>query len=162
VPTLTQPTKRRKLIAFIDGFNLYYGLLKDHQSRKWLDLSKLIRMRFPHYEVVQIKYFTAEVDAGERRDRQRLYWKALERAGVQIIQGKLETRYKTCRSIQCDFKGFRNYGFPVEKRTDVNLAIHLITDARVMKPDAIAIIGGDTDMVPAMEMVTKHYQCQRF
>lgn len=33
---MPQPTERRKLIAFIDGFNLYYGLLQDWPDRKWL------------------------------------------------------------------------------------------------------------------------------
>ncbi len=64
----------RKLIAFIDGFNLYYGLLKDHPRFKWLDLNKLIRMLYPHYEVGQVKYFTAEViDGYDRKERQAMY-----------------------------------------------------------------------------------------
>lgn len=158
-----QPVEKRKVIAFIDGYNLYYGLLKDNPQLKWLNVNKLIKMMFPHYDVVQVKYFTAEVPNGEdRHERQSTYWKALSQSSVKIIKGRLEERYKECTAKQCTFTGLRRYPIPVEKRTDVNIALHIVTDARVMKPDAICIISGDTDLIPAMEMVTKYYKCQRF
>ena len=160
---MPQPTGRRKLIAFIDGFNLYYGLLRDTPHYKWLDLHKAIRMLFPHYDVVQVKYFTAEVTNDQKRkDRQTTYWQALEARQVKIIKGRLEERYKDCNAKQCTFTGFRRYSIPVEKRTDVNIALHIVTDARNMKPDAICIISADTDLIPAMEMVAAYYPCQRF
>lgn len=161
---MPQPVTRRKLIAFIDGFNLYYGLLRDAHQQKWLDLNKMMRMLHPHYDVVQVKYFTAEVDALDdpgRQERQHVYWRALEEKGVKIILGKLETRAKDCGAKQCTFAGFRKFSVPIEKRTDVNLAIHIITDARVMRPDAISIVSADTDLMPAMEMVAQNWPCQR-
>ena len=67
-----------------------------------------------------------------------------------------------CIAPQCTFAGYRKYLKPVEKRTDVNLALHIVSDARVQKPDAICIISGDTDLIPAMELVRAYYPCKRF
>lgn len=44
--------------VYIDGFNLYYGLLRSGPF-KWLDLEQLL----PKNDVRRICYFTAKVDA---------------------------------------------------------------------------------------------------
>ena len=36
----------KKTIAYIDGYNLYYGLLKGNPSVKWLDLRALVNSMF--------------------------------------------------------------------------------------------------------------------
>lgn len=50
-----------KAIVYIDGSNLYYGLLRD-SSDKWLDLMRFVKslLRDDH-EVVLIKYFASRV-----------------------------------------------------------------------------------------------------
>ena len=46
---------------YIDGFNLYYGALKNI-SFKWLDLSRLFRpLLKPNHNILKIKYFTAHI-----------------------------------------------------------------------------------------------------
>ena len=70
----------KKTIVYIDGYNLYYGLLKGTRD-KWLDLAKFSKalLREDH-EIVQIKYFTAPIrtypfDAAAV-DRQKIYLQA--------------------------------------------------------------------------------------
>lgn len=153
---------KRKLISFVDGFNLYYGLLRDNPDFKWLDLNKLIRMLFPHYENCGVKYFSAKVtDDHKKAERQESYWKALENSGVKIIPGRLEFRERECGVKECDFR-VKKHRIPVEKMTDVNMALHITNDVKAKKPDAVCIISGDTDLIPALNMVRATHQCQKF
>ncbi|MGW8189571.1 hypothetical protein [Sphingomonas hankookensis] len=66
--------------VYIDGFNLYYGLLKG-TPYKWLDLERWCDQLLPRNSVTKIHYFTAQVDA-RRQDpdqptRQFAYLQAL-------------------------------------------------------------------------------------
>ena len=49
----------KRTIAYIDGFNLYYGMLQGIPSYKWLDPSAFVKalLREDH-DVVCIKFFT--------------------------------------------------------------------------------------------------------
>ncbi len=49
-------------IVYIDGFNLYYGAVKD-TPYKWLDLEALCRRLLPKDDIVGIRYFTARISA---------------------------------------------------------------------------------------------------
>ncbi len=82
-----------KITVYIDGFNLYYGCLKD-TSYRWLDVDKMCRLRFPNDEIVKIKYFTAPIKLGmnhndpDRPMRQQIYLRALNTLpNVKIIEG---------------------------------------------------------------------------
>ena len=52
---------KKRTIVYIDGSNLYYGLLRD-STDKWLDLMLFVKslLRDDH-EVVLIKYFASRV-----------------------------------------------------------------------------------------------------
>ncbi len=55
-------TKQRRVIAYIDGFNLFYSSLKGTEN-KWLDLEKLVSaMLKPNDVLVGIRYFTANAN----------------------------------------------------------------------------------------------------
>ena len=46
---------------YIDGFNFYYGAVKD-TPYKWLDVKALFaKILQPHHAILRIKYFTALV-----------------------------------------------------------------------------------------------------
>ena len=67
-------------IAYIDGFNFYYGAVKG-TPYKWLNFRSLLEGMFPAFQVTEIKYFTARV-TGRWFDlqapiRQEMYWRAL-------------------------------------------------------------------------------------
>jgi len=52
-----------RVIAYIDGFNLYYGLREQGWQRYyWLNVQELARnLLKPHQELLFIKYFTSLV-----------------------------------------------------------------------------------------------------
>ena len=51
-----------RTIAYVDGFNLYFGALRKTPHR-WLNLQRLIALHLmPHNHLVGIKYFTAKLN----------------------------------------------------------------------------------------------------
>jgi hypothetical protein len=67
---------------YIDGFNFYYGAVKDTQY-KWLDFKKLLQhLLNPKHQILSIKYFTAMVSGKIDPDqpiRQKTYIRALKK-----------------------------------------------------------------------------------
>jgi hypothetical protein len=66
--------------VYIDGFNLYYGAVRNTPYR-WLDLLKLCQLMLPTDSIKEIKYFTARV-GGRPNDpdaptRRQIYLRAL-------------------------------------------------------------------------------------
>ena len=55
-----------RTIAYIDGFNLYYGCLRGTPF-KWLDIvtlcRRIIHAQNPDSELIQTKFFTADIKA---------------------------------------------------------------------------------------------------
>jgi len=67
---------------YIDGFNLYYGSVKDTRY-KWLDLKKFFEIVLhAKHSIVTIKYFTALVSSPpydpQKTTRQQAYLRALK------------------------------------------------------------------------------------
>ena len=55
---------KKKTIVYIDGFNLYYGLLRFSRN-KWLDVVAFAKSLLPRpneHEIMAVKYFTARVN----------------------------------------------------------------------------------------------------
>lgn len=73
---------RAQLITniYADGFNLFYGALRNSPYR-WLNLKSLCRLLLPRNVIGQVKYFTAFVSARpsdpHQPVRQQLYLRAL-------------------------------------------------------------------------------------
>lgn len=145
----------QRVIAYIDGSNLYFGMI-DAGLRycKWLDVKKLM-MSFldSNQELVAVKFFTSRLthDA-EKEDRQNTYLNALDLTGVDLIFGTYQNKSITC--YQCNHK----WVSPTEKMTDVNLATHLIMDAHLDAYDVAFLISGDTDFAPCVEAVNESFE----
>ena len=86
-----------KTIIYIDGYNLYYGLLR-RSPHKWLDLYTLFQSHvLQDVDVLEVRYYTAPVlarmsDDTESPQRQRTYLQALRKhapSKVTIIEGKM-------------------------------------------------------------------------
>lgn len=111
-----------RTIVYVDGFNLYYGLLKG-TSFKWLDLPTLFAKLLPRNDVVLVKYFTARVVSFRgNRDaprRQRTYLRALRAGGVEIHLGHFLASEVTMR-LPDGFKS--NYEAAVVVSNDSDLA----------------------------------------
>ncbi len=92
--------------VYVDGFNLYYRVLKN-TPYKWLDLSQLCRLLLPKHTIQTIKYFTAH--AGARAydpdipTRQQTYLRALRTIpNLQIILGKFMTNHRPMAVAETD------------------------------------------------------------
>ena len=62
----------QRVAAYIDGFNLYYGLRsKGWRRYYWLDLHRLVeRLLRPGQQLVAVRYFTTRVVPETWRSRQ--------------------------------------------------------------------------------------------
>jgi uncharacterized LabA/DUF88 family protein len=83
-----------KFNAYLDGFNLYKGLLTQHPSAKWLDLRSFCQSNWLEIELQTVYYFSARAKVrfpGDRSpERQHAYLRALEASGVHVVLGKFE------------------------------------------------------------------------
>jgi len=141
--------KKQRVMVYVDGFNLYFGMVESSLDTKWLDISKLALSRLKsNQELVGIKYFTSNITNDPPKEaRQRTYIDALETTGAIIIRGKYESKAVNCEG--CGKVWYRSN----EKKTDVNIATSLIFDALKDKYDVAILISGDSDLIPAINMV---------
>lgn len=143
-------------IIYVDGLNLYYGAIKGG-PHKWLDLQKYFSLLRPDDDIQTIKYFTALID-GSHRPNQEAYLRALETLSkVEVFFGKYKYKSVTCTVTACDFSGSREFQVPEEKRSDVNVATHMIDDAHCHRVDRMILVSGDSDLVPAIHMVKQRF-----
>lgn len=139
-----------RLIAYVDGFNLYHGIHDSAGCRwLWLDLVKLTESLRPRSRVVAVRYFTAPVlgDPGAQ-SRQQTYQDALaalHKARIDIVQGRYQSKPKSCRNCGATWVERE------EKETDVNIAVSLVTDAAREAMDAALLISADSDLAPAVK-----------
>lgn len=146
----------QKAMVYIDGYNLYYGLRAAYGGRyKWLDLQALaLGFLKPDMELAGVKYFTAITkDTSDSHRRQAIYLKALEVYcdRLEIIHGRFLSKTKRCRAC-----GAR-YPFFEEKKTDVNIACHILNDAHRDRFDCCYVVSGDSDLVPPLEMIRQYH-----
>lgn len=154
-----------KVIFYIDGFNLYYGL-RDFGSREylWLNLQKLAYILTNHNETLEkVKYFTTMVsDPPDKVKRQVSYIEALKTQDkIEIFEGTFITENKNCWKCQypinkCSYCG-ASLKFHREKKTDVNIGCQTLLDCALDKCDVTKIISADSDLVPVAETIKKLY-----
>jgi len=141
------------VIIYIDGFNLYYGVLKFSKD-KWLDIEHLFKRLRPHDTIMKIRYFTALSSGGKSAD-QLAYLKAIETLPlVNVVRGRYKGKsvkclVRSCAAVDKD----RFFTTQEEKRTDVNIAISMLDDAYQDLCDHLIVVSGDSDLVPAVNMV---------
>lgn len=155
-----------KTIVYVDGYNLYYGLLR-RSAFKWLDLYRLFQEHVlgPDADVVEIRYYTAPVlgrmsDDPESSQRQRTYMQALRKmppGKVVIVEGKIMAETPVLRLVnsllECPgLTHVKVHNF-TEKKTDVNLAADLITGAWTGAYEQAVICSNDTDLEGALRAV---------
>lgn len=155
-----------RTIAYVDGFNLYYGSLKN-TPHKWLDICEYFRKTLPAECVLEkVKYFTARVsplpndqDAPKRQD---IYLRALRAhcgQTFEAIEGRFSVKntraplaappHRTVEIIRTEEKG-----------SDVNLAVELVNDAWSDSFDCAAVVSNDADLERALK-IAKQYRKKR-
>ncbi len=147
----------KRAIFFIDGFNLYHSLVNPQNHYKlyrykWLNLRKLVKLFLQKQDaLVDIYYFSAICTWNQNKaNKHRIYIRALRNENIKIVLGKFKQVTKKCLAA-CK----QNYLTHEEKRTDVNIAIHLLSLAP--EYDIAYVISADSDLIPAIEEVKKLY-----
>ncbi|VAW43318.1 conserved hypothetical protein [hydrothermal vent metagenome] len=147
-----------KASIYVDGFNLYYGALKNTPYR-WLDIAKLCQMMLPHDNINQIKYFTALVNPRpsdpNQLTRQQVYLRALQRIpNLEIIYGHFLT-HEIMMPFAPPKSGYVKVIKTEEKGSDVNLALHLLSDGYKNAYDVAVIVSNDSDLLLPIQFVKK-------
>jgi uncharacterized LabA/DUF88 family protein len=151
----------RRVIAYIDGFNLYYGLRARYRRRyHWLDLERLVVSLLPpmHY-LERLDYFTARIrNQPQSIHRQAAYLTALAACcpRIRIVEGRFQQTTVTCSAC-----GGRRVAFE-EKETDVNIAANMISDAALDAFDTAILISADGDLAPAIMTARRLRPTARF
>lgn len=163
--------------VYIDGFNLYYGLLKGG-PHKWLNLEVLFDSLLPRNQISRIRYFTAKVEARpgdlDLPVRQGAYLRALATLSrVEVTYGTFLSSCSRAPVVIRDAAGkpLMVNGKPViktapsgkpvmewaykteEKGSDVNLASHLLRDAYAGDCDCAVVVSNDSDLLTPIRMV---------
>lgn len=172
-----------KTVVYIDGFNLFYGLLKGSPN-KWLDLNAFCDTVLPdRCEIAAIKFYTALVNDRPNnlgsRGRQNVYLRALRESGVEVIKGRYTEHPKLAPLVspnsqhtrKINLSGINRELFDAdpawtadpgplvhvlnseEKGTDVNLAVDIVNDAWQDQFECCALISNDNDIARALEIV---------
>ena len=149
-----------RVIAFIDGFNLYHAIhdLRKHHH-KWVDLWQLCSIFCPppDLDLHQVFYFTAFATwrpASYKRHRD--YVAALRSRGVTPVVGRFKEKDRGC------FACGKTWTDHEEKETDVNLAVFLLDLAYQDAYDRALLISGDSDLVPAVRLVKSRFPGKSF
>lgn len=155
-------TPTGRVIAYIDGFNLYFGLKsKGWRRYYWLDLAALCqRLCKPGQTLDNLKYFTSRVSPTQndpdQGKRQNTYLEALEaHSGVGATLGHYLPKPITCRNCGSTWQNFE------EKRTDVNIAIEMLADAQADRFDTAILISADSDLSAPIEKIRQLFPAKR-
>lgn len=145
-----QQQKKERIIAYIDGFNLYFGMREasfDHC--RWLNINKLIQsLLHPHQELVAVKYFTSRVsNSPDKQKRQSTYIDAIESTGVKVFYGNYQDNTEECKRCGHQWRSAK------EKMTDVNIATAMIIDAFNNEYDTAMLVSGDSDLTPPIKAI---------
>ncbi len=149
------PTAKPKCFIYVDGFNFYYGIFEKHPEWRWLNLERFFMELRPD-EDITVKYFTAIIDEdlsySERKQRQCLYLDALSTLPkVQITYGKFQRKV-----VRCEADCRKEYQISREKKTDVNIAIHLVHDCLTKACESVVLVSGDADLESAIAWIHRH------
>lgn len=156
-----------RTIVFVDGYNLYYGLLRN-SPYKWLDLYSLFQNHvLVQADVLEVRYYTAPIKARMSDDpdstqRQRIYLEALRKMPprkVTIIEGRIEhsTPYQRLLTPIAGLPDKVQVSSFIEKKTDVNLATDMLCAAWLNRCEQIVLCSNDSDQEGALARLREHH-----
>jgi len=164
-----------KVVAYIDGFNLYYGVrcFKDEPRLKWCDVKKLMSGFLDRNDTLAaVKFYTARPKPAMNLTRAgttehfTTYTDALKSIGVKVIEGKFKDKTVAIpidRILHPDLINKRVTGKRIEyktyeeKETDVHLGVDLVSDAYQNLYDKALVVSADTDLLPALRCVLNYH-----
>jgi len=162
-----------RTIVYVDGFNLYYRMLKDRPALKWLNQVALARaMLSPAHNVVRLNYYIARVSARAHDPlapaRQAIYLNALSTVPeIAIHEGAFMTSEPFMPLAAPPAAKPNGYVWTLpppnrvkvtkseEKGSDVNLGSHLVRDAFTNAFDVAVVVTNDTDLVEPIRIAVQ-------
>lgn len=150
--------EKERIIAYIDGFNLYFGMREaSYDHCRWLNISKLIQnLLNPNQELIAVKYFTSRVKNNpDKQKRQSIYIDAIESTGVKVFYGNYQDNIEDCKRCGHQWRS------PKEKMTDVNIATAMIVDAYNDEYDTAMLVSGDSDLTPPIKAIHTLFKNKR-
>ena len=160
---------KRRGIFFIDGFNLYHSIdaKTNLKKYKWLNLWLLCELLLEaNEEITDLYYCTAYTYWNlQRMQRHQSYVELNEFHGCKTILGKFQEKSRKSRVLcnhPCQQRQIgpfceKSYITHEEKMTDVNLAVGIPKACINNSCDAVYLLSGDNDLVPALETVKELY-----
>lgn len=143
-----------RVIAYVDGYNLYYGLREGRWKRfYWLNIQAMAKeLLKPTQTLLATRYFTTIVKQPDaKRRRQAVFLEALRTLpDFHIYYGHFLSDTVSCRN--CGY----TYDTHHEKMTDVNIAVELMTDAFQDRFDLALLISADSDLVGPIRAVQSY------
>ncbi|MBV6322275.1 NYN domain-containing protein [Duganella violaceipulchra] len=165
-----------KTVAYVDGYNLYYGRLRGTRF-KWFDIVKffeaLLLRRDQNETLDKVIFFTApalatfathgtasvEAQSAYHRALKAIYGDRIEivlgshaydKDGALLpvfVEGQPYDRTKRVRVWKLE-----------EKKTDVNLAIRMYRDAARRQCDRMILMSNDSDAEPALSAIRMDFE----
>ena len=158
----TDAAQDNRVVVYIDGFNLYYGMRsKGWRRYYWLDLNRLAeRLLRPGQTLAGVKYFTARVipDAGseDKARQQNIYLEAIAALSeVDIHYGYYLPKTQRCSDCGATWQTYE------EKMTDVNIAAELLSDAYDDKFDTAIVVSADSDLARPITIIRERFLSKR-
>lgn len=152
--------------VYFDGFNFYYGAVKDTPYR-WCDVSRLCQLLLPNHSINRIRYFTARVqprpDDPTQPQRQQAYLRALGTiANLSIHYGHYLSYPRRMPLTHPNPGGPRTVEVlrTEEKGSDVNLATYLLMDGMEGEYEVAVIVSNDSDLKAPLEVVRSRFHCK--
>jgi uncharacterized LabA/DUF88 family protein len=159
-PLSSGKSNMNRVIVYIDGFNLYFGLKsKGWQRYYWLNLRLLSQNLLERDQaLVKTKYFTSRVrNPAEKAKRQNTFIEALETLNdFEIYYG-----HYLVNSIECP-RCRKIIPRPNEKMTDVNIAVEMLSDAFQDRYDTAILISADSDLSGPIRKAKALFPAKRF
>ncbi len=150
-----------RVAAYIDGFNIYHAIDDANRAArgglnhlKWVNLWSLMACFTDPvlHDIVSVKFFTAYPTwKPDQKIRHREYVKALRFHGVEDVIGRFKRKEVYCKSCKNSFWAHE------EKESDVNLAMHLISDAYQNIFDHAFLVTNDSDLLGPVRLFRSEF-----
>ena len=143
----------KRAIVYIDGFNLYFGLIqRGWRKYLWLDLKKIAASLLVSNQVLtHTKYFTSRISKPVSKQRlQSIFIDAVNTlTEFSIYYGRYQAEIRICEN--CGFNAI----ISSEKKTDVNIATELLVDAVQDKFATAILVTADADLTAPIVSIRK-------
>ena len=153
---------QQRVVVYVDGFNLYYGIKSKRWERHgWIDLHRLSKNLLRNGQTLMaVRYFTTRISSPHndpnKSGRQNTYLEALATLpDLHIHYGIYLPKERTCSSCGAVWQTYE------EKMTDVNIAVELLGDAQDNAFDTAIIVSGDSDLIGPVEAIRRRYPKKR-